>query len=290
MTPRFWGEGTAPDGALPATDRAVLWGQGLFETTRLWRARAWLWTAHLDRLSRSAAALDLPLPAGDWRGRVTRGLNAIAPAVGFGRVRLTLTAGDAGEDGDPATPPSGPPRLLLQVWPAATPSADAVPIRAARILPVGPPRACGADGLSGHKTIAWFERLDALRRARAAGADEALQTTPEGLLLGASRANVFLVREGALLTPPLAGGTLPGITRTLVISTLAPALGVPVRDTRVALADARHAEATFLTNALWGVRPATWGTSSEGATAHALVLRLARAAHEHMVADCRAAG
>lgn len=290
MRPRVWGEGTSPDGSLPCSDRGALWGQGLFETTRLLEGRAWLWTAHLDRLTRSAVALDLPLPAGDWRERVTRGLAGIARGLGFGRVRLTLTAGDAAPDGDPARPPVGPPRLLLQVWPFVRPPAEAAVLPVARLIPVGPPQAADGAGLGGHKTMAWFERLHALTRARAAGGDEGLHQSGVGLVLGASRANIFIVRDGALLTPSLTGGALPGITRALLISTLAPALGVVVHETDLASADVRDAEAILLSNSLWGVRPAIWGTPTIDPGVHPLTRALAIAARNHLRTDCSDSG
>ena len=138
--------------------------------------------------------------------------------------------------------------------------------------------------------MSWFGRVHALQQARAAGGDEGVHESSEGLVLGASRANIFLVRGGELLTPTVSGGALPGITRALVISTLAPALGIAVREVDLGTADLDDAEAILLTNSLWGVRPATWGALGHGADGHPILRALARAARDHRRADCGVAG
>ena len=207
---------------------------------------------------------------------------ALAGLAEFGRARLTLTAGDVGPDGDPARPPAAPPRLLLQVWPLEAPAM----LPAARLIPIEPGPTGDGVGPGGHKTMAWFGRVHALQLARAAGGDEGVHRTWDGRVLGASRANIFIVRDGGLLTPAVAGGALPGITRALLISTLAPALGIAVREADLTLADLRDAEAMLLTNALWGIRPAAWDPPGAAREGHPLVRQLVLAGRDHLHADC----
>jgi branched-chain amino acid aminotransferase len=103
---------------------------------------------------------------------------------------------------------------------------------------------------AGHKTLAYTDAVAALAEARAAGADEALFLDTEGHLSEATASNVFVVAGGALLTPPLSCGALPGITRAAVLR-LAAELGAEAADDRPLDADAlRAAEEAFLTSSV----------------------------------------
>ena len=70
-----------------------------------------------------------------------------------------------------------------------------------------------------------------------------------------SRANLFLVRDGVLLTPPLDGTILPGIARAGVLE-VAAALGLETREPPLTLTDLASAHEVFLTGSLRGVEPA----------------------------------
>jgi para-aminobenzoate synthetase / 4-amino-4-deoxychorismate lyase len=74
-------------------------------------------------------------------------------------------------------------------------------------------------------------------------------------VLEASRASVFVVRDGGLLTAPLDGRILPGTARAATLA-LAEELGVPAAETPLSLADLRTADEVFLTSSLRGIRPA----------------------------------
>jgi para-aminobenzoate synthetase/4-amino-4-deoxychorismate lyase len=109
-----------------------------------------------------------------------------------------------------------------------------------------------AGGLGAHK---WADR---------SLVDEAQDRLPEGTLpllvdeggfaLEASRANVFAVRDGALLTPPLDGRILPGVTRMRVIE-LAGELGTEAREVALSLSDLLSADEVFLTGSVRGIEP-----------------------------------
>lgn len=73
-------------------------------------------------------------------------------------------------------------------------------------------------------------------------------------LLETGRGNVFAVRDGAVVTPPLDGRILPGVTRATVLDLLA-ALDLGAREGPVTLSDLRGADEAFVTNAIGGVRP-----------------------------------
>ena len=88
----------------------------------------------------------------------------------------------------------------------------------------------------------------------------------DGAVLEASRANLFAVRDGALLTPPLDGRILPGITRGRVIEA-AESSGVAVREESLSREDLLAADEVLLTGSVRGIEPvaALDGTPLAGA-------------------------
>jgi branched-chain amino acid aminotransferase len=94
----------------------------------------------------------------------------------------------------------------------------------------------------------------AMQEALRAGADEALMRNQDGELAECSQSNIFLVRGGAVLTPPLAAGLLPGITREFVME-LAGEMGIPAREARLTPDDLRTADEAFITGTTREVTP-----------------------------------
>ncbi len=94
------------------------------------------------------------------------------------------------------------------------------------------------------------------QKARSAGFDDALLLNSKGELVEGSRTNIFLVKDGVLLTPPVAAGCLPGITRQAVLER-ARRLKIRCVSQPLKAADLLEADEAFLTNALLGIMPLT---------------------------------
>ena len=92
-------------------------------------------------------------------------------------------------------------------------------------------------------------RLSALEEARSRGAHDAILVEPDGMVTEAASSNVFVVRDGRVLTPRLEAGILSGITRGVVIER-AGALGVPVEEGLVFPSDLYRADEVFLTSSV----------------------------------------
>jgi len=105
--------------------------------------------------------------------------------------------------------------------------------------------------LAGLKCASYAENLIALDHARRHGCDEALFFNTAGHLCEAATANVFLVKHGALFTPSLDCGCLPGITRGVVVE-IASSLGIPCHETRLIRDDLLQADEVFLTSSTRG--------------------------------------
>jgi branched-subunit amino acid aminotransferase/4-amino-4-deoxychorismate lyase len=132
-------------------------------------------------------------------------------------------------------------------------SFDALPDEAATTplaaVVVATPRIDPRDPLSGHKTISRMSFVHARRTASDRGADVALLTTIDGDVAEADAANLFVVLDGELVTPPLDRGVLSGITRARCLQ-LEKCVERPI-----SIEDLARAEEAFLTASLDGVRP-----------------------------------
>jgi branched-chain amino acid aminotransferase len=96
--------------------------------------------------------------------------------------------------------------------------------------------------------------LLALAEARAAGCDEALLLNHAGHLAEGATSNVFAVVDGVLVTPPLADGPLPGVTREVVME-CAGHVGLRVEERSLVVEGLAAADEVFLTNSVVGIRP-----------------------------------
>jgi len=236
---RVWLDGALVDeeaARVSARDHGFLVGDGVFETLRVYVGEPFDLEEHLARLAESAAAMGLELGGHDLAraARDVLEVNALADA----RMRITVTSG-----GGPAglARGGGPPTVLvvaapLTPWP---PTSSAIVSRVRRDE---------HSPLAGVKTTSLAESVVALSEARAAGADEALLLNLAGDVCEATTANVFAVRDGVPVTPPLDSGCLAGITREHVL-----ALGGEER--ALAPEDLRGADEAFLTSSTREVQP-----------------------------------
>lgn len=95
-----------------------------------------------------------------------------------------------------------------------TPGHDPEPATSVITVPY---RRNDVGALTGLKTTSYGENVLALAQAHAAGASEAVFANTRGQLCEGTGTNVFVVRDGELLTPPLSSGCLAGVTRALVL-------------------------------------------------------------------------
>lgn len=107
--------------------------------------------------------------------------------------------------------------------------------------------------IAGLKSIAYAENLVALDQARRMGFEETIFLNTAGFVCEAAMANLFMVKDGLLLTPSLESGCLPGITREVVIA-LAGKCRIEVREILLSVDDLMNADEVFLTSSIRGIR------------------------------------
>ena len=234
------------DQTIPADDRGLLLGDGLFETVLAVDGALVRFTRHVARMARGCAVVGIrPPDEAAARAAAERALTIAGLEQGRAAVRLTLTAG-TGRGLERPFPATG--RLIVQASAAA--AAPARPIG----LALSSIRRNETSPLSRVKSLSYLDNILARRQAREAGAEEALMLNGRGEIACAAAANLFWVQEGRLFTPSLDCGVLEGIFRAEVIAA-ARAMGLEAIETAAPLVALDQAEGAFLTNSLIGVRP-----------------------------------
>lgn len=224
--------------ALPAGWPGVLRGEGIFEAFRVDDGVPTPFLArHQRRLEGSAQRCDFGLDGLTLERELEDVLPLLDPR-GPWRLRFTLLRR---EDG-------GIARLWTVGRAPPPPERVTLAIAEARIDPRCP--------LAGAKTDSRMGYQLARRRARAAGADEAIVLTVDGDVGEGTSTNLFLAMGGALHTPGLDRGILAGITRGAVLEACRSA-GIPTFERELGLDDLAGADEIYLTSAVIGVVPAT---------------------------------
>jgi branched-chain amino acid aminotransferase len=231
---------------LSALDRGFTLGDGVFETMRAAGRRVFRWPEHLARLRAGAAVLGIPLDDLPLEAHIAAALAAAALPTAV--VRLTVSRGVDRARGV-AVPSGLRPTVVVRVLPLAPP-----PAQPARAIVAATTRRNERSPLSRIKSLSYGDAVLARMEAERRGADEALVCNTRGWLAGATTANLFAVIDGALLTPPVTAGALPGTTRAWVLAA-AGALGMPVRERSLRPRDLARASEAFITNVVLGLRP-----------------------------------
>jgi len=247
---------------LSAFDAAIQHGIGLFETMRATGHHIYRIESHLNRLAESARQLRLtdklhiaPLIEAVQQTVVENNLEN-------SRIRLTLTGGDLNLLQSQHTSPATP--SILIVAQPATQYPDELFENGARVI-IADGRLNPFDPTAGHKTINYWSRLQALQQAAAKQSSEALWFSVTNHLMSGSVSNLFIVKDGTLLTPiahgeesegSLPSVVLPGITRKAVIE-LAQGIGIGTSKQMLDINQLLEADEVFLTNSSWGILPVT---------------------------------
>jgi 4-amino-4-deoxychorismate lyase len=233
--------GVLSDGTLPVTDSSVLRGDGCFEVVKSYAGRPFAVDAHLDRLERSAKALEIDVPD---RDELSSWIEDVAASCPDGLVRVVVTRGSAvpGAIQEPLIV------VLAHEWLKAE--------GPARLLPVPAPwHAAGVDwALAGAKALSYAPNLSATRRAAAEGFDDALLTSIDGVILEGPTFSVAWVVGGVLETPGLELGILDSITRRVMLE-IAVDLGVDVVQGRWTLDRLQQAEEVLALSTAKEIQP-----------------------------------
>lgn len=249
---------------LSVFDRGFQLGDGIFETLRARGGQAAELHAHLARLHRSAAGLDIELPA-DVDAMLEEGIAALLAVDGLddpdgdASIRITVSRGVFRARG--VLPPSegATATIAIQAWPVV--AAPAGHLERGLHLITSAVRRDPRNPLATLKTTSRAEYVYARLEARRAGADDALFLTIDDHLSEGTSANIFLVRRAPdealeLATPSLDCAILPGTTRSWLLDWSAR-VGLRPVEGLLRHQDLSSADEAFLSSSVAGILPVT---------------------------------
>lgn len=220
--------------------RTLFFGEGVFETFR-WKKRSPVFfNDHYQRLVRGAELLHLPVPE---RSEVMDAVKTALKATGIkdARVKICLIS-----YGDPTLDSKAKSAKLLV---GVSPYSMGKPEMKVHLVSF---RRSSSSPLLRIKSINYLENLIGHREAKLSGSDEGLFLNELGEVAEGCTTNIFWVKRSVLFTPHPDCGILPGIIRKAMIS-LAPKVGLRVKETRSHLRELFSADLVFLTNSIIGV-------------------------------------
>jgi branched-chain amino acid aminotransferase len=208
---------------IPLQDDGLYRGDGVFEVIRLYGGRPLALAEHLDRLERSALAIELDAQRTALEPEIAALLEAHGDADA--QLRLIVTRGGR--------------RIALieelHDW------GETVSLKTVTYAP--------SVILTGVKSLSYGANMQATRIAQRAGADEALLVRPDRVVLEPPTSTIFWVREGELRTPSLESGILDSITRRVLVTAL------DVVEGELQLDDLLGADEAFLASTTREIQP-----------------------------------
>ena len=223
-------------------DHGYLYGDGIFEGIRAYDGRIFRLEQHLDRLFESARylMLEIPLSRDELRAAILETVRRCGLRDAYIRPVISRGVGDLGLD--PRKCRRATVVIIvdtIQLYPkeAYDRGLRAITATTRKVRP---------DALSPQaKTLNYLNNIMARLEANQAGVEEAIMLTADGYVCECSADNLFIVRAGAVWTPPAYLGILKGITRGAIIE-LAAKIGVPLAEQVFTLHDVYTADECFL--------------------------------------------
>jgi branched-chain amino acid aminotransferase len=235
-------------------DRGFLYGDGVFETMRVYGGKTFRFDEHLQRLSYGLAWLGIAAPNTDLRAVIRELVDRNGVDCGVARISVTRGVGEMGL----STKGIGKHGIVV----LARPREFAAPSAGLRVI-LSSVRLREHSPLEGVKSANRLEYVLAKIEADRAGVDDAVLLNEDGWVVEFTAGNLFVVMGGKLYTSSIGEGGLLGITRRIVIE-LAGALGLTVEEVGFRLDFLEAADEVFATNSLIEIAPVTtWSKSHE---------------------------
>ena len=224
-------------------DHGLLYGDGIFEGIRFYNGRVFRLEEHLERLWDSARAIMLKIPISLEELREATLESIRQNGLRDGYIRLLVTRGKGNLGLSPDRCPKATVIIIadkIQLYPAEKYEKGMVMVTCATR------RATPAALLPAVKSLNYLNNVMAKIEATHAGADEGVMLNEQGYVAECTGDNIFVVKKGAVTTPPVYAGALCGITRNVVFEICAE-LGIPIREVEMTRYDVYTADECFLT-------------------------------------------
>ncbi|MFZ9308581.1 MAG: aminotransferase class IV [Candidatus Nanopelagicales bacterium] len=245
-----FGGNLVTDPKVSAFDSGFTLGFGIFETMKTRGQLIQFLDFHLQRLSASATALQLEIPANE---RIESAIRSVLDANNpdsYGRLRVSLTQGIQGVT----------PWTLIITWQAIQLWTNPASLTISNVSQ-------SETRLSkSMKTLSYLENAFALQQALRNGFDDAIMFDTSNHVTETALANIFIVKNNSLYTPPASTGCLLGITRHIIMREFVDSLNVFERN--LTLSEIESADEILITSAIRDVQPVqrvdSWHYKSPG--------------------------
>lgn len=244
--------------SLSPLNRGFLYGDAIYEVWRSYDGVLFGWEEHWARLENSARALhlDLPISSEQMLAEIKRTCAAYRRESNFTGdlyVRLQVFRGGGPIGLDPALADAAGFCLLVQPCPKLSEAQleKGQTLAIAASLRRNPPDALNPAWKTGN----YLNNLLCLREAKARGADEVVILNLAGEVAEAAVCNLGFIRDNTLITPSLSTGILAGITRALLLKTVAPMAGIRTEEAAILPEDLASMDEAFLLSTTKDLQP-----------------------------------
>ena len=240
------------EAAVSVFDHGLLYGDGVFEGIRFYGGRVFRLEEHIERLYKSARAiaLDIAMTPDEMARAVVQTIAANGLTDGY--VRLVVTRGE-GSLG--LSPRSCPKPTIFIIASTITLYPEEMYKNGLKLVTCATRRIAHGALSPMVKSLNYLNNIMAKIEAEQAGAGEGLMLNEQGYVAECTGDNVFVVKGGAITTPPISAGALAGVTRAVVFE-MAKELGMPMAERDITRYDIYTADECFLTGTAAEIIPA----------------------------------
>ncbi len=214
----------------------LICGWGLFTTLRIESGEAFAYERHWRRLEKHSSIIRLPMPHAAAKVRMHLNELIRANKITGGCARIYLVNNHVGAWTSDETLPQVDILMCTADLPQYSPSAR---------LALREQGRHAAAPLSGVKSISWLNNVWAVAEAARDGFDEVVLLNERNEVAECTSANLFVVKNAKVLTPPLSSGCLEGVTRGILME-IAPEAGVSIHEDALHVEDLYSADEVFI--------------------------------------------
>ena len=225
-------------------DRGFLYGDGVFEGIRAYQGRVFRLNQHVDRMYRGAKAIMLQPPLGpeELKDIIREGVRRSGAGDCYIRAVLSRGEGDLGLDPRNCHTPA----TLVIIFDSIALYPREVYEQGLEIITCSTRRNLPTAVNPEIKSLNYLNNILAKIEVGRAGAHEGIMLNHIGHVAEATGDNIFVYRDGVIITPPAHTGILEGITRQVVIE-LAAEMQIPLRQDALTVYEVYGADECFLT-------------------------------------------
>jgi len=239
----------ADEPALLVSNRGYRYGDGLFETIKVTNGQVLLECYHFERLFSGLSLLRFEIPGLFTKEKISREIIQLCKKNGtekLGRVRLSVFRGNGGLYDEDKTL-----QYVIESWPLNE-SANKLNENGL-VIDIFPDAEKSCDKFSNLKSANFLPYSMAAQYAKENKLNDCLVLNNSGGIADSTIANLFIIKNGVVLTPGLEEGCVSGVMRRHLLTQLKSA-GIDVNETTVTASDIKNADEIFLTNAINGIR------------------------------------